>query len=325
MSNTDQLFDFSVENQMRFTRLANRKARELEALLVANDKELREFLLTISYPTRRLAIEAKIETILAKYHSGMLQSLQEWADEIAIYAAAVEIEALAISGKQVIDPGTVAILDTVRTQLFQGANMREWANQSFTDDKNRVVRTVRTQMSYGMSGKKVAQAVLEEKRRYGARSQTYRALALLAKSTTMHAFSAGRSSVWAVNEKIVKRLMWVSVLDTHTSDTCRFLDGKTYKINEGPRPPGHLNCRSTMVPLLIGDKLPRKQNWFEWLNNQPSAVQIEALGPTRYRLWKEAGVKPEKFLDEEGEQYTLAELKAKMPAAFRRLRNDKTD
>ena len=321
MSNTDQLFDFAVENQMRFTRLANRQAHDLEAMLVENQKELRAYLLTIEYPVRRAQVEARIEAILAKFHSAMMQRLQEMADELAVYTAQVEMEALSITGKKIIDPGTVAILDAVRTQLFQGANMREWATQAFNDDKNRVLRTVRTQMSYGMSGKRIAQAVLEEKRRYGARAQTYRALALLIKSTTVHAYSAGRSVVWLANDALISKLVWVSVLDTHTSDTCRFLDGKTFKVNEGPRPPGHLNCRSTMVPLLKGDKMPRKQNWFDWLKDQPDEVQAEALGPTRYRLWKDGGVKPEKFLDEEGEQYTLAELKSKMPAAFRRLQN----
>lgn len=325
MSNTDKLLDFSVENQMRFSRLANSKVLELEKILEKNQEELRAYLVTLTYPLKIAVLDSKVEAILAKYHSEMRQTLQELADELAQYSAMIEIDALSLSGKDVIDPGNVAVFEQVRNQLFQGAAMAEWMDQAFNDDKNRVMRTIRTEVSYGRTAKKVAQAVLEPLRRYGARSQSYRALALLVKSTVMHALSAGRAAVWAVNGHITKKLVWVSVLDSHTSDTCRFLSGKTFPINKGPRPPGHLNCRSTMVPLLIGDKIPRKQNWFEWLENQPEAVQVEALGPTRYRLWKEGGVKPEKFLDEDGEQITLPALKSKMPAAFRRLRNDQSE
>jgi len=46
------------------------------------------------------------------------------------------------------------------------------------------------------------------------------------------------------------RVMWNSTLDHRTSPFCQAADGKVFPIDEGPRPPAHGNCRSSII--LIG-------------------------------------------------------------------------
>jgi len=59
-----------------------------------------------------------------------------------------------------------------------------------------------------------------------------------------------REETFKQNEDIVKEVMWVSTLDERTTDICQGLDGRVFPINEGPRPPIHFNCRSTIVPVV---------------------------------------------------------------------------
>ena len=47
----------------------------------------------------------------------------------------------------------------------------------------------------------------------------------------------------------INRVMWISVLDHRTSPFCQAADTKVFKLNHGPRPPAHLNCRSTVIVI----------------------------------------------------------------------------
>ena len=43
--------------------------------------------------------------------------------------------------------------------------------------------------------------------------------------------------------------LWVSVLDSHTTQICIDRDGNVYVYGEGPEPPAHIGCRSSTVPF----------------------------------------------------------------------------
>lgn len=77
---------------------------------------------------------------------------------------------------------------------------------------------------------------------------------------------------------------WVAVLDTRTSDICRFRDGTHYTYGAGPLPPAHYRCRSRAVPVSKG----RASNayadtFYTWIQRQPVAVQNDILGVRRAR------------------------------------------
>lgn len=317
---TEKLVSFSIETQIKFTRLANKHVKEYLAAYDAVTQEIRNYLITIEYPIRFATVTSKLDSIMTKYHATLTQTMQELQDEIALYAATLEQKALK-GTVQVIEPSRIQILETLRKQLFHGAPMTEWVAEFIRNDARRTIQTTNVGLTYGKTAPTIVRSVVTNKqgRGEGVRNISRRGLEMLVRSAVQYAVSAGRDTVWSVNTKLVRRLVWVSVLDSKTSETCQFYDGKTFAVGEGPRPPAHINCRSTIVPLLFGEKLPRKFNWFDWLDEQPETVQREALGVTRFNLWKKAGVAPQKFLDANGEQYTLHELKDMMPAAFDRL------
>ena len=85
----------------------------------------------------------------------------------------------------------------------------------------------------------------------------------------------------------VQYFRFVAVLDSRTSDICRFMDGKILTVNnvEYFRPPLHPFCRSRLVPVKVEDvarknmfvampeKLTKTFNWFK----STYALDIDAL------------------------------------------------
>lgn len=169
----------------------------------------------------------------------------------------------------------------------------------------------------------------------------------LAHTTLQHASSTARFATWEEHDDIVIGYRWVSTLDSNTTATCKSLDGQVFKgkaAQTGPRPPIHINCRSTTVPEIDSafdfldegatragsgaegatERGPLKadETYFTWLQRQPATFQDEALGATRGKLLRDGGLSAEEFralqLDKNFQPITLAEMKAKAPEAFKR-------
>lgn len=157
------------------------------------------------------------------------------------------------------------------------------------------------------------------------------------RTSIQHISSTGRMATWERNNDIVSEYRWVSTLDARTTSTCRSLDGKTFKLNQGPRPPIHINCRSTTVAVPAKEYdflqegqtraskdgyIPGKQTYYEWLKRQPKAFQVQALGPTRARLFREGGISAKRFgdlqLDRNFQPITLDEMRTLEPSIFDR-------
>ena len=48
----------------------------------------------------------------------------------------------------------------------------------------------------------------------------------------------------------IRMYQWVTAFDERTCDLCAGLDGKTFPVDGGERPPLHINCRCTVVPVI---------------------------------------------------------------------------
>jgi hypothetical protein len=111
-------------------------------------------------------------------------------------------------------------------------------------------------------------------------------------SRTMIASSvmAGRDSVFEDNSDLIAGYEFVAVLDNRTSVICLNHDGRrSPDLLKLPQPPLHINCRSSIIPLMGSDmKLPsnrgRGRDFFE---SQSDEWQLDFLGPTRYEAFKE--------------------------------------
>lgn len=70
---------------------------------------------------------------------------------------------------------------------------------------------------------------------------------LIARTETTRMASIGAEEHF--KDKGVKQYQWVSTISDRTSDICMSLNGQVFQIGKGPKPPAHINCRSTILPL----------------------------------------------------------------------------
>lgn len=124
--------------------------------------------------------------------------------------------------------------------------------------------------------------------------------------------SAGQVSLQQKN-KLIRDLVWISILDSVTSSTCWRRHGRLVnKQLDGRLPPAHPYCRSRTFPTARferGDMF--RESSKDWFNRQPEGVQKEIIGPGRFELYKTGKYSwPEDFIDDQSEQlFTLNVLR----------------
>lgn len=66
------------------------------------------------------------------------------------------------------------------------------------------------------------------------------------------AANRARQEMLRENADVIQWVVWISTLDDRTCPFCGYQDGRRYKIDKGPRPPAHINCRCTTVGTIDG-------------------------------------------------------------------------
>lgn len=160
--------------------------------------------------------------------------------------------------------------------------------------------------------------------------------AALVNTMTNHIASTARVEVLKDNDDILKGMRRIATLDSRTTLLCMSLDQTIIPL-DGPRPPYHWRCRTTLVPVLkdeyareipgstrpsVGpdgvEQVSSKTSYGEWLARQPAAFQKDVLGPERYKLFSKGELSIDRFVDDDGKTLTLKELREREPMAFER-------
>lgn len=228
-------------------------------------------------------------------------------------------------------PSVGLINEAVIRKPFMGRLLKDW----FTGMNNQLVQGVQDQINIGLvSGESVPNIV---RRLVGTKAAGYadgifnatrRHVEAVTRTSINHVVTHAREATYAANESVVKAVQFVATLDGRTTETCAALDGKVFPINEGPRPPMHIRCRSTTVPITkswkelgldvkemkagtresMNGKVPAKTTYGQWLKKQPTAVQNQVLGKGKAQLFRK-GMPIEKFVGKKWEPLSLAQVK----------------
>jgi hypothetical protein len=331
---TDRLVDFAVANHIRFARLSNQKYAEALKILESGDSEISGIISTMKKGVRTASIMSSVRVVMERVHAQLLQFVQETADDVAYLSATIEAQIFETQSEQrkvskhpTVEPTKIDVMTQLRQIPLQGATLQNWFNELARADVMRAERHLRQSFierrpSASILNGLLGSYTLASKNHQAVRSITKRALRSLITSAVSHAVAVGQNAVRLANASRVQREVWISVLDSKTSDFCRDHAGHTWPLGKGPWAPAHINCRSIKIVLFYREKLPSGLSWYDWLRNQDEETQREALGASRYDLWKRGGVQPERFTDAEGERYNLDELRQRLPKAFRRLKSD---
>lgn len=260
------------------------------------------------------------------------------------------------AGLDVTTPNLGVLQTAATSSPFNGATISQWANAFHRSLDETVWRSIMVGITEGETTDQMVRRMIgsaSARFKDGELQARRRGLTALVRTSVNHATNQGRQAVWAANSDILKGVQWVSTLDTRTTPICRERDGKVGPVVDDPnwsppagherldppfsRPPAHINCRSTTVAITkswkelgfdvedlppatrasMDGQVPASLTYFEWLNRQSAATQKEVLGPARLKLWKEGGITPDRFQNDEGHYYTLAELRRQQPQAFK--------
>ncbi len=166
--------------------------------------------------------------------------------------------------------------------------------------------------------------------------QTKRTAEAIIRTSINHVSQVSRTAVWQENDDIIIGWTFLATLDSRTTQECSSIASmnKIYPIDKGPKPPRHINCRSTSIPELDsryaiddsnftqsskgatgGKQVNADLSYYDWMKTQPNDFVIDTLGPTRGNLLLSGKMSSTEFarfnLNARFEPLTIAEMRAK--------------
>lgn len=301
--------------------------------------------------TRLEALLTDVRKINKEAYALVKESLTSELKDLAAYEASwqamtieeavpVAVNVAAVSGEQVY---AAALKRPFQGVLLKGAlddvdaqtakRIRQTIAQGIVEGRttDQIVRDIR-----GTRAAKYKDGLLERSRRD---------VEAIVRTAIGHTAGMAQDMVMEANADIIKGVRWSSTLDTRTSPTCRPRDGKLYDpVTHKPighafpwlAGPGrsHWRCRSASVPVLKGFKelgldpniadtrasmdgqVPVELSYGEWLKKQSASRQVEVLGETRAKLFRDGGLKVEDMYSQRGQYLTLDELRERDKSAF---------
>ena len=84
-------------------------------------------------------------------------------------------------------------------------------------------------------------------------------LETIVRTNLIDTYNQGRLVQGELANEYLEGWQYSAILDTRTTEVCRHLDGKVFEAGDkrvhALRPPRHFNCRSVMVPIVIGETI----------------------------------------------------------------------
>ena len=305
-------------------------------------------------------------TAQAEYLTSMLESVRGLnAQAYAALQASMQTEMLATAGLETAFngklygsvAGSVPLAAVTAPQVaaaalsrpFQGRLLRESFAELGEARLRRMRDTIRTGFSTGKTGADIVRELRGTKAKGfqdGFVQLDRSHLETVVHSALSHTAATAREKFFEENKGVIAQTVWLSTIDSRTSDVCIIRSGKRYTTGAKPLPIGHAvpwctasgcgpgrahyRCRSVALGLLPGQEKLFGQRatadgqqdanvtYGEWLKRQTDFVQDEALGAKRAALFRSGSLKIEKFFTDKGDLIGLAELQKRDAAAFKR-------
>ena len=321
-------------------------------------ESLQTELLKTATVTSTARINAKLKYVEELILSEFKEFTGQLSAQVDLFAASeVEFAALSIGSEvaalEVVTPSVTSAVAAIKARPFNNRLLKDYLK----DFPKEQARAVRNAVSIGFyEGKPTAEIV---RGIVGTKAQGYKNGLLnvsrtsakrMVRTALNHTASVAREVTFEENKTLVPYYRWDSVLDGRTSAICKARDGVIYKLKKGPLPPAHFNCRSGTVPMFKNevDSNGKEQNGFktynqkkgitgtrasvdgqvdaninynDWLKKQPKSFQVDALGEKKAQLFREGGLSMDKFVNDEGQELSLQQLRTKFPAAWEKTIN----
>ena len=346
----EQLADEAISHSIDLTRYSNSVIRRIIALLNKTDRDLAnqitaalERLPAESFTVERLdALLQSVRQTNAVAYQKVSQLIETELKDLVQYEAAYQYQLFQSALPVQVSVAAVSVGQVYSAALarpFQGTLLRETL-AGLEANKARMVRdAIRIGYVEGQTIQQITQRIMGTRAlQYtdGLMETSRRDAAAMVRTAVSHTANFTRNEFYKQNDDLVKGIKWISTLDGKTSAVCRARDGEIYPVDSGPRPPAHWNCRSSTTPVIrsfrelgidlpesaastrasMSGQVPDDMTYQDWLKKQPVERQDDILGKTKGQLFRKGGLSLTRFVDRNGRELNLAELRAKNAAAF---------
>jgi SPP1 gp7 family putative phage head morphogenesis protein len=229
-------------------------------------------------------------------------------------------------------PGSRQVAAIMNSRPFEGELLKDWWSGLTSSTQDKIARQLQIGITEGETNAQIIRRLVgtgAARFEDGTFGGLRRNVSAIVQTASNHMSTQAREMTYEANADIVKGVQIVATLDTRTTEICMSEDGKVYPVGEGPRPPFHFNCRTTTVPVLrslrelgipvdsvapstrasMTGQVPAKQTYNQWLKKQPAAIQDEALGPTKGKLFRKHNLSVDSFVDDKRRVLTIDQIR----------------
>lgn len=344
----ENLLDQTVAHAVGLQRLSNATVRKIIALINRTEAELIEKMKRydngVTFTARRLEklLEA-LRNINIEAYAAVRAELTEDIKNLAAYEGVFQATLLATTipvQLDIVTPTASQLYAAVNSRPFQGKLLKEWVSDLESAAQSRLRGAIRMGFTEGETIDQMVRRVRGTRAlqfRDGITEISRRGAEALVRTAVNHTANTARNNVFESNSDVIKGVQWVATLDGRTTVLCASRDGQVYPLDSGPRPPAHINCRSTTVAVLkswkemgislaeapestrasMDGQVAASTTYDKWLRGRSVEFQEDILGVTKAKLFRNGGLTLDKFVDRNGAEYTLDELRRREAAAFK--------
>lgn len=353
------LINQATRNQVYLERLKAAEFETADELLRKVDASIRQQLASVDLQDyKRAQLEALLKSVdgeLQALYDDFGKTLDKSFGEIAQTVALNEVEMLnhiAPDGVSFVDPTPARLIAAVKTTPLSvkgydgGKLLGPFIDDMGKSQRDMLTGAIRQGYFQGQSNSQIIKTIRGTKANNyadGLLAVSKRDAEAIISTAIQHVATSARSALYAENADLITGEEIVATLDNKTTQQCRSLDGVVFPLGKGPRPPFHIRCRTTTVPVLDSkydwldegatraakgpdgktkNIVPANKTYYDWLKTQPADFQDDALGPTLGKLFRDGGLSADEFarlnLGRSFQPLTIAEMREKDPLAFAR-------
>lgn len=282
--------------------------------------------------TRLAQMLAALDELIVK---GFRTSYQDLAKNLTLFAKLETDFGITILDKNVPFPHSWAVPTQsqlkaiVMARPMQGRLLKDWYSGLADSTRIGVRRAIQIGMTEGRTLEEIVRSIRGTSRNNytdGVLAASRRQVEAVVRTAVNHTQAYAREDTYKANDDLIEGVRYVATLDSRTTIICASLDGKVFAIGEGPRPPQHMNCRSTTIPVMkevsayanippatraaLGGPVAGDLTYENWLRRQSTKTQNDVLGAKRAALFR-SGEPIGSFVNNHNQVLTLAQLRSK--------------
>lgn len=150
-------------------------------------------------------------------------------------------------------PDLATIKALIRAEPFEGKTLKQWASNFKQRDIDRITDQIRIGVIQGDSIPSISRRIVGSRGLRGTDGVTElsrRNASAITRTAVTHFSNQAKKAFYLENQDIIGEEVYTATLDARTTAICRSLDGRRFKVGEGPYPPLHFACRSVRIAVI---------------------------------------------------------------------------